>query len=301
MKLIDKCYVFLQKRWYQKGQLFYYRIIKLWLNLFYLLYAKFTPRCGLDPKANFVVSLTSFPARIDKVHLVVETLLRQRDPPRIIMLCLAEEQFPGRVIPKRLQRLQQQGLTIRWCNENLRSHKKYYYAMREFLNLTVITADDDMFYPESWTKTLLEAAARNPDTVVCFEAARVLYQANGELLPYNSWENVACVERPRMDLIPIGAGGVLYPAGSLDKDVFDKSFFMTACRNADDLWLRTMSLKAEKKVVLATNRKVPFVTLFAAKKEALNVGNVDKGQNDIQLKNIFTRYRKVWDIAKLKQ
>mgnify|MGYP000808865909 FL=1 len=94
-----------------------------------------------------IVSLTSFPKRIDTLWITVETLLRQSMKPDEIILWLAEEQFNGiDSLPKALLEQQKRGLTIRFCDD-LRSHKKYYYTMQEYPRDIVILVDDDMFYP----------------------------------------------------------------------------------------------------------------------------------------------------------
>src|SRR5690606_41001035 len=45
-----------------------------------------------------IVSLTTFPARIKRVWLVVECLMRQSIKPDIIILYLAESQFPNKEV-----------------------------------------------------------------------------------------------------------------------------------------------------------------------------------------------------------
>src|SRR5690554_1296956 len=46
-----------------------------------------------DEKKQIIVSLTSFPTRIDKVWLAIETILRQSHKPTQIILWLSKEQF----------------------------------------------------------------------------------------------------------------------------------------------------------------------------------------------------------------
>ena len=51
-----------------------------------------------------IVSLTSFPGRINEVWICVESLMRQTFKPDAIELWLSLRQFPDRVIPWNLQR-----------------------------------------------------------------------------------------------------------------------------------------------------------------------------------------------------
>lgn len=287
--MIDGCYRMIQRHWKKKERLAVYRIMKLFLNLCYPLYTRLTAPKGVDGASQVIVSLTSFPARIGKVYLTVETLLRQTVRPQKVVLWLADSQFPGRELPPRLRRLERYGLEIRWC-EDLRSHKKYYESLREYPECTLVTADDDTFYPESWLRDLTETAARWPNTVVCMLATEMRF-ADGRPLPYVQWPYMTeALTAPRMDLLPIGCEGVLYPPHILHPDVLDKDFFMAACRNADDLWLRAMSLRNGIRVMTANPAPFTYVNQLTANIGALNAANVGENQNDVQLERILARY-----------
>src|SRR5690606_22827294 len=70
-----------------------------------------------------VVSLTSFPARINTVWLVIESLLRQKVKPDKLILWLSKDQFSSiDVLPKRLKSQILRGLEIRFVEGDLRSH-----------------------------------------------------------------------------------------------------------------------------------------------------------------------------------
>ncbi len=90
------------------------------------------PGCSVY-NSKVIVSLMSYPARIDLVASVLETLYAQTQKPDRIILWLAEEQFPKREedLPGELVEDVISGkLDLRWCDD-LGSHKKYYYAMQE--------------------------------------------------------------------------------------------------------------------------------------------------------------------------
>lgn len=82
---------------------------------------------------NLIVSLTSFPARIEYVWMVVETIKRQTVLPEKIILWLSVDQFPSmESVPKTLLNEQNEMFEIRMVNDDIRSYKKYYYAMKYF-------------------------------------------------------------------------------------------------------------------------------------------------------------------------
>ena len=86
--MIDICYKLIQRHWERRDRLFVYRAVKLFLNLFYPVYACLTAPKGVDPHTSIIVSLTTFPARIDKVHIVIHCLLRQKLRPARVHLWL---------------------------------------------------------------------------------------------------------------------------------------------------------------------------------------------------------------------
>ena len=64
----------------------------------------------------------------------------------MVILWLSKEQFPDRsFIPNSLLSLEKRGLIIELCEGDLRSHKKYYYALRQYPNDIIITIDDMLF------------------------------------------------------------------------------------------------------------------------------------------------------------
>ena len=103
-----------------------------------------------------IVSFTTYPKRISSAHKIVENMLSQSLKAEKILLYLAEEQFPNKEkdLPKELTELQGQGaVEIKWCDD-LRSHKKYFYAMQEYPENLIVTVDDDLVYPVDMLQSL---------------------------------------------------------------------------------------------------------------------------------------------------
>ena len=91
-----------------------------------------------------VVTLTSFPLRIGKLHHVISSLLDQSVQPRKVVLYLALDEFPGRSIPKSLARLQGDRFEVRFVSENLRPHNKLQYALTDFPETWIATSETMM-------------------------------------------------------------------------------------------------------------------------------------------------------------
>lgn len=240
-------------------------------------------------EVNYIVSLTSFPARINDVWISVETILRQSFKPDMIILWLAEEQFPDKKIPEKLAKLQDRGLTIKYCDD-LRSHKKYYYTLKEYPNANIITLDDDLYYDKDVLKNVVELHKKYPDCIATNRAHEIIIK-DGKVLPYRKWNhNATNIIKPSHLLLQTGGAGTLYPPGSLHPDVLDKKLIKELCFHADDVWLKMMAYLNGTKIV--TNKKYDKdpITVSSTQNEKLVSTNVIHGGNDTQLNNILNYY-----------
>ena len=87
-----------------------------------------------------LVSFTSYPARINDVWKVIESLKKQTVLPEKIILWLSNDQFKGQAsIPDEILRQEDGLFEVRLVDGDIRSHKKYYYAFQQFPDWTTIT------------------------------------------------------------------------------------------------------------------------------------------------------------------
>ena len=246
---------------------------------------------GVNPESDIIVSLTSFPERISTVWITIQTLLHQSVKPQRIILWLAEDQFPNRKsdIPQSLLRLEEYGLEIHFC-DNLFPHKKYYYTIKNYPDNKVITVDDDIFYPENLIEELEKLSYEFPGCICCTWAHEIT-TSEGKLQPYRQWKH--CVMdggRPSIKIIPIGCGGVLYPAHSLAEEVFDKGDIKALCLRTDDLWLKSMAVKKGIKSVRWRKNTPIFYSNISSQDSALYHQNLSKNRNDECLSKILAKY-----------
>jgi len=244
-------------------------------------------------KRNFdiTVSFTTFPARIEQVKYVADVMLRQTLKPDRLMLVLAESEFHSiDDLPNEYENLQKRGLSIVFM-ENLKPHKKYYYALKNYPNSILITIDDDIFYDENLLKDLYSSYVKYPNSVSAMRVHRMIVK-NGKLLPYNDWElSYTKADTPFGWLFATGIGGILYPPHSLHREVLNKDLIKELALNADDVWLKTMQVLNGTKVVLARPRRNQrIVSVGNSYKSALSKDNVDNGRNDLYIKNCLNYF-----------
>ena len=161
-----------------------------------------------NPKV--IVSLTTFPGRIDTVYKTISTLLTQSVKPDELILWLAEEQFPDKQLPDNLTRLQNFGLTIRWC-EDIRSFKKLIPTLKEHPNDIIITTDDDYYYDKNLIKTLLEEHEKHPDCIIGGRAMLLVKKRNQKFKLIRRSYIYDNTYLPSYLNPFIGFAGVLYP------------------------------------------------------------------------------------------
>lgn len=236
-----------------------------------------------------IVSLTTYPKRIGTLGAVLESIYAQTRKADEVVLWLAEEQFPGKEkdLPEYLLQLVGEGkLTIRWCDD-LKPHKKYFYALQEYTNDLVVTVDDDLLYPRDMLECLYRSYLQYPEAVSTVRAHLIMVSEQNEIMPYSTWiqETDSCIYQPSMQLLATGGAGCLYPPNLLRRELFDAQAIRENCLWADDLWLKVMELMSDVPVVLAR----PYEQLHYlpdSQEEALHRLNVGQNHNDVQLANV---------------
>lgn len=250
---------------------------------------------------NPIVSLTSFPARINTVNQTIESLLKQTIKPDKIILWLGFDKFPNREadLPYQLLESTKKGLTIKWCKD-LRSYTKLIPTLKEYPNNIIITVDDDILYPENWLERLLNGYLKHPNMINCHRAHRIRFN-NNKLLPYKQWYGAINKTEPSFLNFLTGVGGVLYPPHCLYKNVLNVDKFQKLCPLADDIWFWAMAVLNKTKINVVENN-IPTLQYVEGTQEADNclwkTNNGPQNLNDIQLKNVLSEYPEILENLK---
>ncbi|MDR8390238.1 hypothetical protein NC796_03735 [Aliifodinibius sp. S!AR15-10] len=279
----------------------YYRILSRIINHLYpfifsltekLPSFKIIPDNELNKDDKYIVSLTSFPKRIDKVWITIESILRQTRKPDAIILWLSKVEFPDpNSLPEKLLKLKKRGLIINFCDDNIMPHKKYYYCMKEYSNANIVTIDDDIIYPHTFLENLISYQKKFPESVCCTVARNITTNGKDNLTDYKEWKNVKENTTPSFSLIPIGAGGVLYPPKKLHEDVFDIQVLKQLAIKTDDLWLKIMAIRNYTKTVCCSGKyNRNFVSIIGSQKNNLMESNISGGDNNRVIHDLVDYY-----------
>jgi len=243
-----------------------------------------------------IVSLTSYPPRISRIHYTLFTLLRQSLKPDKVVLWLGEEQFPNRNndLTTELLALLTRGLEIRYTRD-IKSYKKLIPALAEFPDDIIVTTDDDVLYDPMMLENLYCSYELNEGYVHAHRGHQVSLHSQRQLKKYSNWKTCAGNSVGDFRNFFTGIGGVLYPPQSLYRDVGNESLFMELSPTADDIWFWAMAVLHGTKICIVENNLHPSPNQPPAYEaiigmSGLGATNVFGGQNDVQLKRVMEQY-----------
>lgn len=100
-------------------------------------------------KKKVIVSMTSYPARIECVAPAFRSILNQNVDRRLYkcMLALARPEFPGGkadLPPDLVAMVRKKEIELVWTETNTRSHKKLMPALKKYPTNPILITDDDV-------------------------------------------------------------------------------------------------------------------------------------------------------------
>ena len=244
-----------------------------------------------------VVSLTSFPARLDQCFYSIKSLLLQDYKPDRVVLWLASEQFPDKKLPEKYSELLQLGVEIKFCDD-LKAHKKYFYMLQEQKNNeVVITFDDDIIYESDAILKLIGMHQKFPRSIICNRGFQMTCNED-EVLEYNKWKiySDVGVGIPVYNVLPSTGAGCLYPYNIMPATTFNIELIKKYAWTADDLWMKFNSLSHGVKVVKTKKDVATLCNVYGSQKEALtNINNLmNENQRTIErLETLFPNVKNI--------
>jgi hypothetical protein len=291
IKYFDECYT--KKTENISGSIFgiinriYALVIRISINIYlpihyyyFIKIDKFITKDKREQHDEIILSLTTYRKRITKVHLTIQTLLRQTVKPSLIVLILSKDEFPDiSYLPPKLIHLINYGLKIEFVEGNIKSHKKYYYTFKKYSDKKIILFDDDILYPEDLLSILIAHSNKYPNAV-CSSRARIMSNCS-----YNEWKLIKEEQAPNDYLFATSGAGTLYPNNAINNKLLDIKLAINLTPNADDIWLHALTRTANAKIT-----KTPYYSsllqIIYFNNESLHSINIDKNQNDIQIKKV---------------
>ena len=193
-----------------------------------------------------IISMTSYPARINGVASVWKSILNQTVPrdKYHCVLVLAEPEFPGKKIPKDIKELVDNGdVELIWYPKNIRSHKKLMPTLKKYPDNPILVVDDDIRRENTWVELFLKDHEEHPNDIIAgaysfyfddkLELARLMDVRGKHSGGKNHVPSIVFnFTRPAN-----GCAGTLYPAHTFtDPRFFDEELMMKLSPTSDESW-----------------------------------------------------------------
>ncbi len=233
-----------------------------------------------------VVTLTTIPARADRLRAVLLSLLDQSVPADRIVLCLPRSARRGAMPYPDPETLKlPRGVDVLRCDDAGPATKVLPALLAE-PEAHLVVVDDDVIYPRDFIARLLAGHRAFPGMVLGLRGVRLVAG-----VPFPALEHVLCsaISTPTPVDIVFGTWGYLLPPGVLDRSVHDFSQYPDDVRWVDDVWVSGhLARRGVARMVLPT-RTFPVETPASAI-QALTDGPNRSGANDAAAIAAFARY-----------
>ena len=184
---------------------------------------------------NFILSLTSHPARFDALALALPQLKEQVLQPTEIIVNIAHHDMVQ--LPQSVRELAAIGyIVINECAD-LGPGKKLIPTLRLYPGMPIIAIDDDLLLSPDLTLQLMLEHFLYPKAIIASRVHRVTYAQDGALEPFSAWEKASdSLSGPSFDLVATSGAGTLFPAGALHPETVDEVRYSELAFHTDDLW-----------------------------------------------------------------
>jgi len=195
---------------------------------------------------DYVVSLTSHPARFSTLASSLDSIRSQRLRPKKIYLNIAKSDIS--LLPKEIKDLEiSEAITINACND-LGPGKKLIPTLLVEPTLPIIVFDDDLFLESDLTLKLMIQHHLTPHCIIATRVHKVKFDNDGKFLPYEKWiKNFNAASGPDLDLFPTSGAGTLYKREFFHADVIKEDDYKELSFHTDDLWWYFQSKRVNTK------------------------------------------------------
>lgn len=255
-----------------------------------MLRLKYTSLAQLKDDENtipVVVSLTTIPSRLTKVHITIRSILSQTAKPKKVVLWVHESL--RNQIPESLERLKGNIFEIAFTPLDC-SHMKLILSLQKYPDDIIITSDDDLIYDTTWLEKLYGEHLKHQDCIIANQTRVITHGDDNTILPYKQWPTNYDPDIKTDRILPIGSAGALYPPNSLFEKVTDMALIEQLAPKADDLWFKAMSLLQGTTSLQAENQPKHPIPIMGSQTISLKKQNIGKDLNRKQWQNLTAHF-----------
>ena len=231
-----------------------------------------------------IVSFTSHPIRFNLLTSLSKSLNNQTFKIKNIYFFLTEEE-------EKKYTLNISDFNIVTVEENLKPHKKYYYAMQLFREYAIITIDDDIFYSPETFESLFNSYLEYPNVISGRRSHYIKYRNNGEFKNYYEWEiQQEYITESDFNIFLTGNGGILYPPDILNINKNDLSLIYETL-TTDDITLKHFSNRKGITCRWVRNNNINGISGLMPKTNGISLFSINiKVYNNINIKKFNSIY-----------
>ena len=231
------------------------------------------------------ISITSWMPRKDALPLVLLSMIEQSLRPAAVhvWLCAEDQEM---ISAHHRDFFAVHGVQFHEA-DNIGPHKKWLPLIESGHETPFVIADDDTYYPRDWFEALVREGAEHPDEIIANRCHEISLQANGMPEPYAEWQRGATGQKESSHyLFAVGCGGSLIRPDAIAQEFRSRDLIGKLCDRADDIWLKAAYIHSGYKV-RKSGYDFPSLDYPGTTQSGLAVTNVDQGQNDQQLQQVF--------------
>ena len=203
----------------------------------------------LKREVPIIISLSSTEKHFKYLEYTLCSIQNQKVKPDRVILWLSNE-YELSELPYCITKYIKNGLEIKFVEE-CSSFTKIIYALKEFKNSILITAEDDIYYQKTWLARLYHSYISSPRDIHVHKAHKII--ATNDLTDYKKWGKYINDEDSSYTIFPLNAGGILYPPNCFSREVFRDDIYRKKTKIEWDLWAWFMSLVANRKIRVVKN------------------------------------------------
>lgn len=236
-----------------------------------------------------IVSCTSIPSRFKVLDKTIKSVLSQNTPPKKMVLWLHSRHRGA--IPDSLSALIGSKFSIQFTELDS-PHCKLVPSLQTYPGETFVTCDDDLMYEPDWLETLWQSHLSHPKSVIAHIARQITKdEKTGAILPYKAWPMIKQRSYCHKNLLPLGFGGVLYPANMLPSEATNKELYLKLAPKADDLWFRAVAIHHGIEARTSDSSPEPPYPMPNSQKVSLKKTNVREDGNRLQWEALTNTFK----------
>ena len=256
---------------------FYYQLKYYMLFISYNMHF-FNKNISSDVDQELVVSLTSYGKRINyRLILTLKSLIFQKKRPLTIVVYLSHEDYNKMIIFLNKHFIKYNNIIKFVKTYDFKSYKKIIPVLSEFPNKYIITADDDILYPEDWIKKISISKSKNQ--LLFYRSHSFQLDAENKIPSYQLW-NFEYYNKNIYNC-PTTGGGICFYNGLINTEDYNYDLIKKYFPTTDDLYLFYIIQKNKIQTKFIGNTNLIF--LYDPSMKELNLNTLNYINNNISI------------------